>query len=192
MGVIQMPSNVTLLLLRLRVHRDFPGNDESIFNEEHGLTRDDWWNVWILLSESSFGDPLVMLDPMLIAHKRPGYLWPQEFGGDVRAFTFDGMQRGDAMLWRTTRVPHTAGKLVRPPGWAGWEGNITSIQKRQSIDFRCTCVENYQGKDTTNKAHVSRGIRVTKITGAAESTPTLKKTKKRKKKEWHSPSGKRL
>jgi hypothetical protein len=172
--------NLTLFLPRPnRVHRDFPGDDESLFNEEHGLTRDDWWNVWVLLSENSFGTPLVMLDPTLVAHTRPGYLWPQEFGGDSRAFTFDKMQRGDAMLWRTTRVPHTAGELVRPPGWTGWEGNFTSIQKRQSIDFRCTCVDNYRG--TTKKRREESIYHGSQSTIKAAAARPKKKPKKKKK-----------
>ena len=53
-----------------RVHRDFPGNDETVFMQKHGFTRDKWWNVWALVSERPWGEPLVMFDPAPVTHRR--------------------------------------------------------------------------------------------------------------------------
>jgi len=92
-----------------------------------------------------------MLDPTPVSHTRPGFIWPRndlpadDGGGGLavgwRAFTFHGMARGDAMIWRTTKVPHASAKPLAPQGnTRGGVGNFTTHQRRQSVDFRCTCL----------------------------------------------------
>lgn len=133
------------------VHRDFPGEDERVFNLEHGTTRDDWWNVWFLLSESSFLEPLALLDPLLVPHSEPGYLNPNEMeqlkegpDGETawRAFTYADMKSGDAMLWRTTKVPHAGMRRIARTGEYDVKAINSTLHMRQSIDFRCICLRN--------------------------------------------------
>ena len=100
-----------------------------------------WYNLWVLLSDDDAGNPLVLLDPDAplvddvgsVAHRR----WR---GG--RALTFDGMRRGDAYVWASTRVAHAAATALLPfaPAAAGSEaaaGEATG--GRSSLDVRCEC-----------------------------------------------------
>jgi len=125
------------------VHLDFPSDAEARFNRQHGLTRDNWWNVWVLLSEKTFGGPLALLDPAQVGAKRPGFVEPNERVREGRggwdAFTYADMQQGDAIVWRTTKVPHAGARLVRSePG--RWEESAAAVQQRESLDVRCACV----------------------------------------------------
>jgi len=122
-----------------QTHLDFPSKIELLFNKKHGRTRDDWWNVWFLLSESTFDDPLVLFDPTVLEKDVEGYLPPKNIP-NWRSFTFHNMRPGDTMIWRTTKVPHSAGKLIRPKDWKGWDDTLSAYQVRRSIDFRCVCI----------------------------------------------------
>ena len=86
---------------------------EEVHQDVRGDGYDGWYNVWLLLSESPRGRPLVLLDPRATSQTE------RAWDGD-RAFTFDGMRRGDAMLWRSNRVPHaTAQPLLGRAGGGG-------------------------------------------------------------------------
>jgi len=128
------------------VHLDFPSAAEAEFNDERGVTRDDTWNVWVLLSERVFNHPLAIFDPA-VARIPFGFLDPppkvHENGtAPWRAFTYNGMRQGDAIVWRTTKVPHAGAQWVRSEedGEMAWEDSEAALQRRESIDIRCTCV----------------------------------------------------
>eukprot|EP00931_Biecheleriopsis_adriatica_P056349 TRINITY_DN33391_c0_g1_i2.p1 TRINITY_DN33391_c0_g1~~TRINITY_DN33391_c0_g1_i2.p1 ORF type:complete len:296 (-),score=44.43 TRINITY_DN33391_c0_g1_i2:115-1002(-) len=107
---------------------------------------DSWFNFWILASETTAGNPLIPIDPTSLetSDKQNGFIWPPRdvanaslrsndedraavsvAAAGMRGYTFDGMRRGDLMVWRTVKVPHAA---------VNWRD-----AKRSSLDFRCAC-----------------------------------------------------
>ena len=64
------------------------GQVQEVHQDVRGDTYDGWYNIWLLLSESPRGRPLVLLDPRATSQTE------RAWDGD-RAFTFDGMRRGD-------------------------------------------------------------------------------------------------
>ena len=103
---------------------------------------DEWWNFWVLLSERTAEDALVLLDPETLDQRdvRNPYIHPQrDRGGEQGRFRFlsvRGMRQGDVMFWRSTRVPHAAAVLGEPPHPPV---SPQPALRRQSIDFRCAC-----------------------------------------------------
>jgi len=117
---------------------------------------DDWITVWMLLSESLYDKPVVMMDrydihPMGHDPHQPydsgrlnPWVWPPRDlnstyasckasdTGSMKAYTFGNMQRGDMMFWRTTKVPHGAGK-------ADWNHPTIAEGLRSSFDMQCVC-----------------------------------------------------
>lgn len=150
------------------VHNDaglMLGLDEEQVNSEFGANMEDWFNIWMLLSDSVLGQPLVLLEPDNIVQKNRTnpFLWPprdvpsfKPGNEDVlNAFTFANMSQGDIMVWRSTKVPHAAGKLVsewakaeasdpRTAPQAGKVAGMRNLLKRSSLDFRCVCTQREQ------------------------------------------------
>ena len=119
------------------------GQVEEVHQDVRGARYDGWHNVWLLLSETSHARPLVLLDPR-------GASPDQQSWQGERAFTFDGMRRGDAMVWTSNRVPHaTATPLLRARSSGAVPHAATEIAvapsswdgaaQRSSFDFRCIC-----------------------------------------------------
>lgn len=71
-----------------------------------GSAFDGWLNVWSLLSEGVGDAPLVLLDPSGVS-RREARAWRGE-----RVHTYAAMRRGDAIVWRSNRVPHATGRYV--------------------------------------------------------------------------------
>ena len=139
-----------------QVHRDFPGKDDLAFLKRHNASRTDSWNIWVLLSEQAWENPLVVFDPEPLK-KRLGPNWETDnllgwvdrpgSSDEWKAYTYFGMKAGDIIAWRTTRVPHAGGLRVpvlrKKASPINADPSFATFRQRQSIDFRCQCIAGF-------------------------------------------------
>jgi len=111
----------------------------------------DWWNVWVLLSDTVDRDPLVLLDPsswnltgFLTARKGKDFVSPtRDRLADGTPFKFVSalsMRQGDALIFQSATVAHGSAFLTEASeDYQDAAIAVDEARGRISFDARCRC-----------------------------------------------------